>query len=140
MKLVQNSAGRWIDKQTGHFVKKETAQKHIQRLENLEKARTVKAQKSVERKARKETISQNIKAGIKEYWKDVKTIRELTGKTLKDAKKYVHDSKKYVEKRGHKAFQWKEFWKNVKKNKMDELDRKMYKMKLEEEGFELITY
>lgn len=116
----RNKAGIWIDSKTGRFAKKEDylpyLQREISKKEKLSKAST-------------------------EYWKDVKQIKNLFGITdTKEARKKLYNSPKYVAKRGKKAKQWSDFWKEANKQKMDKKQRQDYKSKLEEDDVELISF
>ena len=128
-----NSAGLWIDSKTGRFAKKSDY------LPYLEKE-TAKATARAERQA-----AANIKraAASKEYWADVKAVKNLFGlKDTKEARKKLYQSPKYVEKRGKKAKQYADFWADLKKKGLnkDKEAVKVQKRKLEDEGFELISF
>lgn len=115
----QNKAGIWIDTKTGRFARKADYQPYAERK-----------------------LSASIKKseGLKAYWKDVKAIQDLTGYDTKTARKYLSQSPKYLAKKGKKPFQWKDFWKDVNKQKLDKQARDNYKKQLEDEDFELVSY
>jgi len=115
----QNKAGKWINTKTGRFASKAEYQPY--------------AEKKIKTSIKKSEAS-------KEYWKDVKTIQNLTGYDLKTARKYISQSPKYLAKRGKKPFQWSTFWKDVNKQKLDKKARADLKQKIEDEGFELVSY
>ena len=116
----RNKVGIWIDSKTGRFAKKEDYLPYLQK-----------------ETAKKEKLSK----ASKEYWKDVKQIKNLFGITdTKEARKKLYNSPKYVAKRGKKAKQWSDFWKEANKQKMDKKQRQEYKNKLEEDDVELISF
>lgn len=126
---IRNSAGIWIDSKTGRFAKKSD---YLPYLEKEIKQKAIKAEKqTAANKARSEAI--------KEYWKDVKQLQNM-GYDLKTARKYVHDSPKYLAKRGKTGMQWSDFWKQAKAGKLNKEQIKAKKKGLEDEGVELISY
>jgi len=130
---IRNSAGFWIDSKTGRFAKK------TDYLPYLEKELRQKALKAEKQTAANKARS----AATKEYWADVKSVKNLFGITdTKEARKKLAQSPKYVEKRGKKGKQYTDFWKELKKaglNK-DKEAVKVQKRKLEDEGYELISF
>jgi hypothetical protein len=127
----RNSAGFWIDAKTGRFAKKSDY------LPYLEKETAQKAARATKQKAANEARSK----ATSEYWKDVKQFQNM-GYDVKTARKYVHNSPKYLAKRGKTGKQFSDFWKELKKaglnnNKQAVKDKKK---KLEDEGYELISY
>ena len=117
--ILKNKAGKWIDRKTGKFVSKSVYAPYAEKQEKANLAR---------------------RASSKEYWQDVKKIQEITGYDLKQARKTVSTSPKWLAKRGKKPFQWSDFWKDVKKQKLDKQARSNYKNKLEDEDLELVSY
>lgn len=117
IKIKQNSVGKWIDTKTGRFVSKKI-------YEPVVKAR--------------EAVNLKRSESLKEYWSDVKSIMKILNKSQEEARKYLHDTPKYVEKRGGKAYHWAKFWQNEKGKSKEE--RKQAKKQLEAEGYELISY
>lgn len=115
----QNSKGQWIDAKTGRFVSRAIYEPFAIR----------KAEANAKRSA-----------SVKEYWKDVKTIQDLTGYDIKTARKYLLQSPKYLAKRGKKGYQWSQFWKDAKAGKLTHKERKDKLERLEEDGFEMISY
>lgn len=126
---IRNSAGIWIDSKTGRFAKKSD---YLPYLEKEIKQKAIKAEKqAAANKARS--------AAVKEYWRDVKQFQNM-GYDLKTARKYVHDSPKYLAKRGKTGMQWSDFWKQAKAGKLNKEQIKAKKKGLEDEGVELISY
>lgn len=117
IKIKQNSAGQWINAKTGKFVSKKI-------YEPVVKAREAANLKRSE--------------SLKEYWGDVKSIMKILNKSQEEARKYLHDTPKYVEKRGGKAYHWAKFWINEKGKSREHV--KQAKKQLEEEGYELVSY
>lgn len=117
IRIKKNSAGKWINAKTGRFVSKAI-------YEPVEKARQAANLKRSE--------------ALKEYWKDVKSIMEILGKSQKEAREYLHDTPKYVEKRGGKAYHWAKYWDEQKGKPLSE--RKQAKKNLEDQGYELVSY
>lgn len=117
--IIKNKAGKWIDRKTGKFVSKAVYAPYAEKQEKANLARS---------------------ASSKEYWQDVKKIQEITGYDLEHARKTVSTSPKWLAKRGKKPFQWSQFWKDVKKQKLDKQARSNYKNKLEDEDLELVSY
>lgn len=117
-KIKQNSKGIWIDAKTGRFVSKAIYEPVARR----------KAEANAKRSA-----------SVKEYWNDVKKF-EAMGYSRKDARKFVHQSPKYLAKRGKKGYQWSQFWKDAKAGKLSLKERKDKLERLEDDGFELISY
>lgn len=118
IKIRQNSRGLWIDAKTGRFVSKAVYEPFARR----------KAEANAKRSA-----------SLKEYWKDVKTFENM-GYSRQDARKFVRQSPKYLAKRGKKAYHWSQFWKDAKAGKLSLNERKDAIRKLEEDGFELVSY
>jgi hypothetical protein len=118
----QNSAGKWINTKTGRFASKVEYQPYAEKQAKANLARS---------------------ASSKEYWNDVKSVKNLFGITdTKEARKKLYSSPKYVEKRGKKARQFTDFWKELKKAGLNTNKEavKQKKQKLEDEGFELISF
>lgn len=118
IKIKQNSKGIWIDAKTGRFVSKAIYEPVVRR----------KAEANAKRSA-----------SLKEYWDDVKKFEKM-GYSRQDARKFVRQSPKYLAKRGKKGYQWSQFWKDAKAGKLSIKDRKDAMRKLEDDGFELISY
>lgn len=117
IKIKQNSAGQWINAKTGKFVSKKI-------YEPVVKAREAANLKRSE--------------SLKGYWSDVKSIMKILNKSQEEARKYLHDTPKYVEKRGGKAYHWAKFWINEKGKSREHV--KQAKKQLEAEGYELVSY
>lgn len=118
IKIKQNSKGQWIDAKTGRFVSRAI----------YEPVASRKAEANAKRSA-----------SVKEYWKDVKKF-EAMGYSRQDARKFVRQSPKYLAKRGKKGFQWSQFWKDAKAGKLNKAERQDELRRLEDDGFELISY
>jgi hypothetical protein len=126
----RNSKGFWIDSKTGRFAKKSD---YLPYLEKELRQKAIKTEKQAKaNKARSEAS--------KEYWKDVKNIKELFNLSTKEARDKLKQTPKYVEKRGKIPKQWADFWKEAKKGNMGKDERKAYKQRLEDDDFELISF
>jgi Asp-tRNA(Asn)/Glu-tRNA(Gln) amidotransferase B subunit len=119
VKIRKNSKGQWIDAKTGRFVSKAIYESFARR----------KAEANAKRSAT-----------LKEYWKDVKNIKELYKLTTKEARAKLKQTPKYVEKRGKTPIQWADFWKEAKQGKLSKEQIKEKIRKIEDEGGELISY
>lgn len=115
----RNSAGFWIDSKTGRFARK------VDYLPYIEKEKKV---------------SQKRSEAAKMYWKEVNQLKDLLGISTKDARTKLKNSPKYVRRRGKDPKQWREFWKESRKQNMDKEMRKAYKQRLEDEGVELTSW
>jgi len=114
----QNSAGIWIDTNTGRFAKKSDYLPYLERKLSVNKAKSV---------------------ATKEYWNDVKSVKNLFGITdTKEARKKLHDSPKYVTKRGKKFKQFSSFWDKMKGQSKEKV--KLEFTKLESEDYELVSF
>lgn len=115
----QNRVGRWINTKTGRFASKVEYEPYAQKklLASLKKSESLKA-----------------------YWKDVKALHDSTGNDIKTVRKYLSQSVKYLAKRGKKPFQWSAFWKDVNEQKLNRQARDKYKIQLEDEDYELVSY
>jgi hypothetical protein len=118
VKIRQNSKGLWIDAKTGRFVSKAVYEPYARR----------KAEANAKRSA-----------SLKEYWNDVKKFENM-GYSREEARKFVRQSPKYLAKRGKKAYQWSQFWKDAKAGKLTLKERKAELRRLEDEGYELVSY
>lgn len=118
IKIKLNSKGQWIDAKTGRFVSKAV----------YEPVAIRKAEANAKRSA-----------SVKEYWNDVKKF-EAMGYSRQDARKFVHQSPKYLAKRGKKGYQWSQFWKDAKAGKMTKGEREAELRALDDDGYEMISY
>jgi hypothetical protein len=118
VKIKQNSKGQWIDAKTGRFVSKAVYEPYARR----------KAEANAKRSA-----------SLKEYWNDVKKFENM-GYSREEARKFVRQSPKYLAKRGKKGYQWSQFWKDAKAGKLTPKERKDELRRLEDEGYELVSY
>jgi hypothetical protein len=118
VRIRQNSKGQWIDAKTGRFVSKAVYEPFVRR--------------KTEANARRST-------SMKEYWNDVKKFKDM-GYSLEEARRFVHQSPKYFAKRGKKAYQWSKFWKDAKEGKLTAEERKAEQRRIEEEGYEFVSY
>jgi len=113
---IQNKNGRWIERSTGKFAKKSDYLPYLERKVKADSSRS---------------------SAVKEYWADVKKFQEM-GYDIKQARNFVHNSPKYVEKRGKKIYRWDKFWQELKGKPKAQVKRKI--KELEDDDFELITY
>lgn len=116
--FMQNKAGKWINTKTGRFASKAEYEPFAIR----------KAETNAKRSA-----------SLKEYWVDVKNFEKM-GYSRQVARKFVHQSPKYLAKRGKKGHQWSQFWKDAKAGKLNKAERQDELRRLEDDGFELISY
>lgn len=131
--LVQNTKGRWIDKLTGKFVSKVAVKIYHSNILKSAKAerKAVKAAKAVE--------------STKAYWKDVKAYQDMfknlgINVSTAEARKKVHDSPKYVAKRGKKFLQYSDFWEKMQMKGKPQKEISAMHRKLEDEGYELVSF
>jgi hypothetical protein len=117
VKIRQNSKGLWIDAKTGRFVSKAVYEPYVRR----------KAEANARRSA-----------AMKEYWNDVNKFRDM-GYSLEEARRFVHQSPKYLSKRGKKPYHWSQFWKDAKAGKLTAEERKAEVRRLEDEGYEMVS-